>query len=144
MTPAPEAPRPGAPDAHAWLDAFEAAVRARDFDAGRALFVGDALGFGSVVPRCDGLDPLVAGQWRRVWPNIERFTFERDRARVVDGGDVVVIATTWTSVGRDGEGQAFERPGRVTLVLRRTGGRLACEHSHYSLVPGTERALAAR
>jgi len=129
--------------ASAWLDAFEAAVRARDYDAGRDLFVVDALGFGSVVSRCDGLDPLVAGQWRHVWPRIERFTFDRAPARTFASDELLVVATTWTSVGVDLAGRRFERPGRVTLALARDAvhGAWRCVHSHYSLVPGTERPL---
>jgi len=123
-----------------WLVAFERAVRERDFAAGRTLFASDAVGFGSIAPRYASLDALDAEQWRRVWPSTEAFTFDRD-ALVIGDHTLATVATTWRSTGIDPTGQRFERQGRVTLVLRRVAGTLRCVHSHYSLVPGTERVL---
>ena len=126
-------------DARGWLDAFERAVRERDYAAGRALFAPDAVGFGSVVARWVGLDQLDADQWRQVWPTIEAFTFERDALSVIGDAATIVIAAPWTSIGIDRDGGRFARPGRVTLVLRRDADAWRCHHSHYSLVPGRAR-----
>jgi ketosteroid isomerase-like protein len=119
----------------AWLTEFEAKVRSRDFEGGRSLFEPSVLGYGSRLTQAEGLDPLVAGQWKRVWPNIEGFRFLRESMRVFGdpSAGTLSVALSWTSTGISPEGERYERPGRCTLVLQRGGnGEWRCAHSHYS------------
>jgi ketosteroid isomerase-like protein len=117
-----------------WLCAFEAAVRARDFAAGRALFAEDAIAFGTWARTVSGLDHIVREQWQNVWPRIHSFTFDQD-PHVRSVGDHAWIAAGWTSAATSPEGKPFHRPGRCTLVLERRGGRWLAVHSHFSLLP---------
>ncbi|MET3960899.1 ketosteroid isomerase-like protein [Marmoricola sp. OAE513] len=123
------------PDVDAWLAAFSACVRARDLDGGRELFASEAVGFGTVTERYEGLDDLVASQWSEVWERTEEFTFLDGDQRWIDG-DQAVVAAAWRSVGTDGGGRRT-RTGRVTLVLRRQGAAVLALHSHFSMSPGT-------
>lgn len=123
----------------AWLDAFAATVRARDFARGRTMFADDVVGFGSVTGSMVGLDDLVARQWRQVWPVTRGFDFDRQTLHV-DGdadGRLVWVAAQWSSVGRDATtGREFERHGRVTIVLEPADdGSLLARHTHFSMEP---------
>ncbi len=123
------------PDVDAWLSAFADCVRARDFEAGRALFAHEAVGFGTVTERYDGLEELVGSQWSQVWERTAEFSFEGDAERWLDG-EQAVVATGWRSIGTE-DGGRRTRTGRVTLVLRATGGTVLAVHSHFSMSPGT-------
>src|SRR5438093_1397162 len=72
---------PSAATPEQWLRTFEAAVRARDFAAGRALFADDAVAFGTWARAVAGLDHIIREQWQNVWPRIRDFRFEADAGR---------------------------------------------------------------
>ena len=86
-----------------------------------------------------GLDALVDRQWREIWPTIRNFRFDEDALSCIGGEDasVVVVVSTWRSLGLKAAGEAFERRGRATIVLRRDGGRLRAVHTHLSLTRGS-------
>lgn len=125
----------GDQDVSAWLDAFATCVRDRDLDRGRTLFSPDAVGFGTVARRYEGIDELVGEQWSEVWSRTEEFTFDAVDHRWLDGS-LCAVAATWHSVGTDGDGRR-RRTGRATLVLHRTDDGLRATHSHFSITPGT-------
>lgn len=121
-----------------WLDRFSQCVRDRNFDAGRAMFAADVTGFGTWTGRMDGLEMLVARQWRNVWPRTCGFEF--DLEEVVGGsaadGSTAWAAATWFSFALNPDGSAgFRRTGRATFAFRREHGRLLAVHSHFSLDP---------
>lgn len=120
---------------NSWLTDFSACVRARDLEAGKALFAPDAAGFGTVAGTYQDRDQLVATQWLDVWPRTEEFTFTEAEHRWADG-DLCAVAASWRSVGIEDGGRRV-RTGRATLVLRRDGDRLVAVHSHFSMTPGT-------
>ena len=120
---------------HHWLERFAAAVRAADYDAGRALFHPDAVGFGTFTRMAIGRENLIESQWRNIWGCTRGFRFLLDEAVIQIEGDIAWVATPWHSQGRDEAGQWFDRHGRTTLILRRQGDRWLCVHSHYSRVP---------
>jgi ketosteroid isomerase-like protein len=119
-----------------WLEEFAAAVRAADYARGAALFEKDALGFGTVAARAEGLEDLVRSQWRQVWDSTEGFAFDLAGARIEVKGDLAWVAAGWSSTGLDPSGAPFPRVGRATLVLRRHGEGWRAAHSHFSLRPG--------
>jgi ketosteroid isomerase-like protein len=129
--------------AEEWLRTFEAAVRARDFAAGRALFADDAVAFGTWARAVSGLDTIVREQWQNVWPRIRDFRFDAD-ARVRTTGDAAWIATGWHTRAIGPDGRPFDRPGRGTFVLERRGGRWLAVHSHFSLLPSQSEAAHGR
>ena len=122
-----------------WLARFARCVDARDPEAARALFADDVIAFGSVTAVMAGVDELERLQWKRVWPRISDFRFERESIHVLGdpASGPLTIALKWSSVGRHDDGRRFDRPGRATLVLERSGANWRCVHSHFSLVPGT-------
>lgn len=118
-----------------WLDEFAAAVRGVDYATGRRLYAPDVVGFGSVADRADGLDDLVARQWRRVWGVTRGFRFV-DAGRVCRVvGDTAWVAADWWSQGGNPADGWYDRTGRVTIVLERRAGRWLAVHTHYSLAP---------
>jgi ketosteroid isomerase-like protein len=123
---------PATPEA--WLRAFEAVVRARDFEAGRTMFADDAVAFGTWARAVAGLDNIVREQWRNVWPRIRNFHFEAS-TRVRASTDHAWIAGEWSTEVTGPDGRPFTRPGRGSFVLERRGGRWLAVHSHFSLLP---------
>lgn len=130
MRPMP-APPPGVA---AWITEFQAAVRAKDFDAGRRLFAADAVAFGTFAAAVAGLDNIEREQWRQIWPRIRDFTLDAS-ATVRASGDSAWIAAGWSSEATAPDGRPFRRPGRATFVLERRAGRWLAVHSHVSLKP---------
>lgn|GEM_PF-95244 len=119
-----------------WLRALQAAVRARDFAAGRALCVPEMIAFGTRAEFVEGLARIEAEQWRHVWPAIRDFTMRADEARGGIDGDRGWIAARWDSLGVRPDGSTFSRPGRCTILFERRDGRWLATHTHFSLVPG--------
>jgi ketosteroid isomerase-like protein len=117
-----------------WLHTFEAAVRARDFAAGRTMFADDAVAFGTWARAVAGLDNIVREQWHNVWPRIRGFRFDAD-ACVRASGDTAWIAAGWQTEATGPDGRPFSRPGRGTFVLERRAGTWLAVHSHFSLLP---------
>ncbi len=118
-----------------WLDQFAAAVRAVDFDAGRALFDADVVSFGTFARMVFGIDQLIDGQWKHLWGCTRSFQFSLNEAHVEVTGDLAWAALPWASQGRDAAGRWYDRAGRCTLVLRCRSERWLCVHSHFSRVP---------
>src|SRR5881409_3333745 len=113
---------PSAATPEQWLHTFEAAVRARDFAAGRRLFADDAVAFGTWARAVSGLENIEREQWRNVWPRVRSFRFD-DKPVVRATADSAWIAATWSSEATGPDGRSFERPGRATIVLSRQGDR---------------------
>jgi ketosteroid isomerase-like protein len=134
-------PPPATPEQ--WLRTFEAAVRARDFAAGRTMFAEDAVAFGTWARAVAGLDNIEREQWRNVWPRIRDFRFDAD-ARVHARGDSAWIAAGWSTEATGPDGRPFARPGRGTFVLERRGGRWLAVHSHFSLLPSQSETAHGR
>jgi ketosteroid isomerase-like protein len=126
-----------------WLRAFEAAVRACDFAAGRTMFAPDAVAFGTWARAVAGLDDIEREQWRNVWPRIRDFRFDAD-ARVRTAGESAWIATGWHTEVTGPDGRPFSRPGRGTFVLERRDGRWLAVHSHFSLLPSQSESAHGR
>jgi ketosteroid isomerase-like protein len=118
-----------------WLGAFAAAVRAKDFAAGRALFDPGVIAFGTVCPRADGLDQLVEDQWSVIWNGTSGFDFDYATAECFVAGAQASIVATWTSTGFTPDRRPFQRRGRATLVLHASNGLWKAVHSHFSLTP---------
>jgi ketosteroid isomerase-like protein len=118
-----------------WLEDFSAAVRAVDYERGMTMFASDVVGFGTYASMLEGLEPLVAGQWRNIWGITRGFTFRLEHLHCGVDGDVTWVAVPWDSQGQDANGDWYDRPGRATLVLQRRDGRWLCIHSHLSLYP---------
>jgi ketosteroid isomerase-like protein len=136
MTPPPATPEQ-------WLRTFEAVVRARDFAAGKTMFAGDAVAFGTWARAVAGLDNIVREQWQNVWPRIREFRFDAD-ARVRTSGDHAWIAAGWSTEATGPDGRSFPRPGRGTFVLERRAGTWLAVHSHFSLLPSQSEAAHGR
>lgn len=118
-----------------WFRQLERCVRTVDYAGARPIFAEEAVGFGTFGAMLDGLEALVAGQWQNIWPNIQGFTFDAESLRFGADGALVWGICRWDSVGRDGDGKAFARPGRATVILQRRDGQLKALHTHFSLVP---------
>ena len=120
----------------AWLLAFAARVRARDFDGGRAMCLPDMIAFGTFAPIVRGIDHVMDEQWKAVWPTIREFTIRAERAEGAVVGEHAWVAAPWDSLGVRPDGTTFPRPGRCTIVLEQREGRWLARHTHFSLAPG--------
>ena len=131
-----------------WLTGFAACVRRQDFDRAREFFRLDAYCFGSYASACEDRETLIEQQWRKIWPNITDFGFELSELRYQISADGLLASAMvpWHSVGYGSDGVAFQRDGRVTLVLTRADQRQPWQafHTHYSLVPGTPQTAIRR
>ena len=126
-----------------WISRFQAAVRARDFATGRALFAPDAVAFGTFAAAVSGLDNIEREQWRQIWPRIRDFSLDPN-ATIRAAGDAAWIATGWSSEATTPDGRPFRRPGRATFVLERRDGRWLAVHSHVSLLPSQSDEVHGR
>ena len=126
-----------------WLKTFEAACRGRDFGAGRRLFAGDAVAFGTYATAVHGLDNIEREQWRQIWPRIAEFRFDPGPT-VAGEGDSAWIAATWSSGATGPDGRPFTRYGRATFNLARRAGKWVAVHSHVSLLPTQSEAAHGR
>lgn len=124
-----------APVVRDWLLNFASAIRGRDYAAGRKLFAADAVGFGTVAGRCDGLEALESSQWRKVWGVTSGFTFELDQAVVYGNGEFASAACFWQSYGQRDDGSKFPRRGRCTFTFQIEADKCLAVHSHFSLLP---------
>ena len=128
-----------------WFDAWGRQVATLDFARARALFEPDVVGMGTFKDLVEGIDALEAGQWRSIWPTIEDFAFDLDSLRVIGSPDgrMAVAMIGWDSTGLTQDGERYDRPGRATVVLARSGPGSPWKgvHTHFSLLPG-ERKLS--
>lgn len=120
-----------------WFDMLNRCCVAVDYQSARAIFAPDVISFGTRAEVVSGLDRLEEEQWRGIWPNITDFKIDLATVRAGGSGDVAWGVAVWTSTGYDEAGVGFARPGRATVVLRRSGTKWLCAHSHFSLKPGT-------
>lgn len=124
-----------------WLAEWGECIAGLDFARARTLFVPEVVGFGTWSDLLVGIDDLEARQWRAVWPAIADFRFDLDRIWTDVSPDrrLGQLAAAWTSTGAHRDGTAFERPGRCTVTLRRTGAASPWlgTHTHFSLSRGT-------
>jgi catechol 2,3-dioxygenase-like lactoylglutathione lyase family enzyme/ketosteroid isomerase-like protein len=118
-----------------WLRQLQACVRAQDFSGGRALCAPELLAFGTRAEMVEGVDHVMARQWRQVWPYIREFTIAADQARGAIHGDRGWVAARWDSLGTRPDGSTFPRPGRLTILFERRAGRWLAVHTHFSLSP---------
>jgi catechol 2,3-dioxygenase-like lactoylglutathione lyase family enzyme/ketosteroid isomerase-like protein len=118
-----------------WLRQLQACVRAQDFTAGRALCAPDMLAFGTKAEMVEGIDEVMKQQWQQVWPRIREFTIDAARARGAIHANRGWVAARWDSLGVRPDGSTFPRPGRLTILFARRGGRWLATHTHFSLSP---------
>jgi catechol 2,3-dioxygenase-like lactoylglutathione lyase family enzyme/ketosteroid isomerase-like protein len=118
-----------------WLRDLSNCVRAVDFEGGRRLCAPEMFAFGTVAEFVEGLEAVMDAQWRRVWPHIRDFRIRADEARGGIAGDHGWVAAPWDSRGVRPDGSTFPRPGRLTIIFERRGGRWLATHTHFSLSP---------
>ena len=124
----------------AWLERFAACVRARDLDAGRAMFDPTCRSFGTRAAQVDDLDELVSEQWSHIWNSTNGFTFDLATLTTFtsEQRDQAVAIVRWTSTGERADSSTFDREGRATIVLHADAtspdGWLAV-HTHFSETP---------
>lgn len=130
---------------HGWLERFSGYVREVDYASARTLFHPDLLAFGTHRDVLPSLDAWVNTQWDNVWPRTADFRFDLDATHILVSDDraMAVVIAPWASTGFHPDGQAFDRPGRATMIFRRDGDGWIGVHSHMSLnrgVPQTSHA----
>lgn len=132
----------------AWLRGWGHEVAAADIRSGRERFDPAMSAFGTHADVVRGRDSTEAEQWSKIWPAIEDFEFRADDAEIIvsPDGTMAVIATAWTSSGIDEAGTRFDRPGRATIVLRRTDRSAPWlgVHTHFSLARGVPASTHGR
>ena len=125
----------------AFFDRWTDLVRAVDFATARAMFDEKLVGFGTYADIVVGLDTVIDGQWRKVWPKIACFRFRTEALHADLSPDrlMAVAVLPWSSTGFREDGSAFERNGRATVTLRRDAvdGPWRGVHTHLSLNRGT-------
>jgi ketosteroid isomerase-like protein len=124
-----------------WFVRWGELVANVDFTRVRAMFVEDAIAFGSKVGMVTSRDALEAEQWRAVWPTMEGYHYDLSTLQVVVSPDRLMAmgAAIFRSTGFHKDGTRFDRPGRVTANLMRTDldAPWLATHTHVSLKPGT-------
>ena len=122
----------------AWLERFSGYVREVDYASARPLFDPDVLAFGTHRDVIPGLEAWMRTQWDNVWPRTTDFRFTLDQAHVLASPDgaMATVVVPWTSTGYHKDGSRFDRPGRATMVFRRSDAGWLCVHSHMSLNRG--------
>ncbi|MGH2378935.1 MAG: YybH family protein [Candidatus Limnocylindria bacterium] len=119
-----------------WLREFQSCVRAIDYERAKPLFDPEVSAFGTYEAVIRGLDRLAREQWANIWPNTSDITYRTEELSYDVAGDVAWLACPWDSTGRRTDGTTYERPGRVTVGLRRgADGRWRATHTHHSLYP---------
>ena len=105
------------------------------------MFHPQVVGYGSSTDAVYSIDHLIERQWQKIWPHIDRFSFDDDRLEcdLSDNECLASVRTKWMSVGYRPDGTSFDRPGRVTIVLVRDNPSSVwkAKHTHFSLNPGT-------
>lgn len=108
-----------------------------DYAATHMIFADDVASFGTKATIVTGLEPLQKNQWEGIWPNISDFRVDLESVHGGGNDNQAWGMAVWNSTGYDEDGNAFERPGRATVVLQRREGVWLSIHTHFSLVPGT-------
>ncbi|MEX2127415.1 MAG: DUF4440 domain-containing protein [Xanthobacteraceae bacterium] len=124
-----------------WFMRWAELVAKVDIKRVREIFVEDAIAFGSKVEMVTTREALEAEQWRLVWPTMADYRYDLSTLKVVMSPDrlMAVGAAVFRSTGFHKDGSRFDRPGRVTASLMRTGlgTPWLATHTHVSLKPGT-------
>ena len=124
----------------AWFDIWGKFVSQVDFDAARKMFEEEIVGFGTRTDTIEGLDNLIEKQWKSVWPTIKDFRFLTETLRIQVSPDrlFAIAAVVWESTGFHENQEAYIRPGRATVSLRRQNLRTEWKgtHTHLSLCRG--------
>jgi ketosteroid isomerase-like protein len=124
-----------------WFVRWAKLVADVDIKRVRELFVEDAVAFGSKVEMVTTREALEAEQWRLVWPTMADYRYDLSTLQVLMSPDrlMAVGAAVFHSTGFQKDGSPFDRPGRVTASLMRTGlgAPWFATHTHVSLKPGT-------
>ena len=128
----------------AWLVKFQECVQSVDYATARKMFDPDCYCFGSLAEKVFSLDELIEKQWSQIWPNCQGFQFNLDEIHmeICQEGDMACAMVPWTSIGFHPDGNPFERPGRVTILLKKNPStkNWVALHTHYSLKPGTPQS----
>jgi len=121
-----------------WLDRFAACVQAVDYKSAYPFWHEQALAFGTHKRVLEGLWDWRDRQWDSVWPKTSGFSFIHDQTRVLASpdGQMAIAITPWDSTGYNPDGTPFERPGRASIVLLKSGDGWVGVHSHMSLERG--------
>lgn len=135
-----------------WLEQFSEFVREVDYESARPLFHSNVLAFGTHRDIIASLDQWVSSQWDNVWPKTTDFRFDLDNTEILISADASMasIIAPWTSTGYHADGEAFDRPGRATMIFHRQpaqgpaetakdaheNANWICIHSHMSLNRG--------
>ena len=124
-----------------WFVRWAELVADVDIKRVREIFVEDAVAFGSRVEMVTTREALEAEQWRLVWPTMADYRYDLSTLQVIISPDrlMAVGAAVFHSTGFHKDGSRFDRPGRVTASLMRTGlgAPWFATHTHVSLKPGT-------
>lgn len=124
-----------AAELRAWLEAFAAYVRARNFDGAKPMIAENVVSFGTKAAMVEGRDALIAQQWQHIWPTIAGFAFDLDTLHWHRADDTAWAVLTWTSQGFRPDGTPFPRPGRATFTFVYRDGTWLATHTHFSLFP---------
>lgn len=123
-----------------WVKGWSDEVAAVDIATARERFDAALVAFGTRADIVVGLDRVEAEQWAPTWPAIEDFEMLVDDAHVEVSDDrlMAVVAVGWTSTGIAEDANRFDRPGRATIVLRRSDVSAPWRgvHTHFSLARG--------
>lgn len=130
---------------YAWLDAFAACVRNRDYAGGQRLFSPNVHGFGTRTREALGMAALLREQWQPTWERTRDFAFLYDASNppiLVWSADrsQVVVMVSWSSWGVDTPAdwehqEPYHRQGRSTLVLQKSVPDWLAIHTHFSMDP---------
>jgi len=123
-----------------WISAWGDEVAGANVSAGRLRFAEELTAFGTHADVVRGRDAVEANQWRQIWPAIDDFRFAVDDMDILLSPDrlMAVAVVRWDSTGIHRDGSRFDRPGRATVVLRRTtvSEEWLGVHTHFSLGRG--------
>jgi ketosteroid isomerase-like protein len=120
-------------DVSTWLDAFQNAVRERNFDRGLELYAETPVLFGTRVRVSDNTREYLEAQWKPIWNSSDGFEFT-EVLQVEQSENLVTCATIWANV-TEIDGQKVSRRGRATFVFRKTDQGLIAVQSHFSEDP---------
>jgi ketosteroid isomerase-like protein len=123
-----------------WFQRLTDHVQSVDYVGARQLFAEDLIAFGTFADFVTGRDAIEKQQWRNIWGTIDHFRCRLDDMRTIVSADrlTAVGMMLFDSTGYGEDGQAYDRPGRATVVFGRTavGEDWVAQHTHFSLFHG--------
>jgi len=130
------------------LEAYAAAVRAKDVDAFVGLYADDVRTFDLwSVWSYDGKAALrdMVGEWFGSLGDDETVAVEFDEVRTQTGDDVAAVSafTTFRALSSQGD-ELRSMNNRLTWILRREGGGWRIAHEHTSAPAGDEGKVQLR